>query len=243
MGENKNEELKDLKRRLISWALKEIDEGTCNDPQAIHSYGEIIDMIKDVAAAEASCQEAEKNMKEAEYYEAVKEAMEEYGENPRMGYPRRNSRGQYSSRGRSGYPDQYYMQEAEGGRSGGSGSSGNSGNSGGNRGGSGGGRSGYTPEMYNPNDNMMLMSHMQHQEDREDWEDPRYSRPFNKYRRAKRHFTETHSAKDQQEMKDSANEHVMESIATLREIWDSADPDMRKRMKTDMTKLVGDMQP
>lgn len=44
-------------------------------------------------------------------------------------------------------------------------------------------------------------------------------------------------------MKDYANEHVAESLSTLREIWDSADQDLRVRMKSDLTKLIGDMKP
>lgn len=105
----------------------------------------------------------------------------------------------------------------------------------GNRSQSGNRRSGYIDGL-NPYSRMMD----------DDWEDEeegmgRTRRPFDKYRKAKRHYTETHSESDKQKMKDYANEHVMESIATIREIWDSADPELKKRMKADMTKLVGEM--
>ena len=224
MHDNKNEDIKDLKKRLIDWAKKEIAEGTVNNPQAIHSYGEIIDMVKDMAEAEKLCNEAS-------YYESVSEAMEDYGDDPRMGYPRRrNAMGQYSRTGRSGYDDGYYpMAEADRRDGGVNRSSSRSGNA----------RSGYTPDRFVPQ--------MRMDEDnramREDWDDPRYSRPFNQYRMAKRHFTETKSDRDRQEMKDYANEHVAESMSTLREIWDSADQDLRVRMKSDLTKLIGDMKP
>ena len=46
---------------------------------------------------------------------------------------------------------------------------------------------------------------------------------------------------DQGQMKDYANEHLMETIGTLKEIWEDADPDLRKRMKTDLTKLTAEM--
>lgn len=200
--------LSSLKERLVSWATSELDEGKCNDPGVIHAYGEIIDMVKDMAEAEKLC-------READYYKSVHEAMEEYGDDPRMGYPRRRNRmGQFSKTGRSGYPDDDWVRD------------------------DGNDRMGYTRERYNPRMEMGSDNRRM----REDWEDDRYGRPFNQYRRAKRHFTETKSDKDKQEMKDYANEHVVESIQTLREIWDSADPELRTRMKSDMTKLVGDMK-
>lgn len=69
----------------------------------------------------------------------------------------------------------------------------------------------------------------------------RYGKPFSEYRMAKRNYTETHSEKDKQKMHDSANEHMMSSIATIREIWDTADPELRNRMKADMQKLVNEL--
>lgn len=38
-----------------------------------------------------------------------------------------------------------------------------------------------------------------------------------------------------------ANEHLMDVMGSVREIYKTADPDMRKRMKSDLTKLVGEM--
>ena len=38
-----------------------------------------------------------------------------------------------------------------------------------------------------------------------------------------------------------ANEHVMDTIATIREIYKAADPELRTRIKGDLTKLVGEM--
>lgn len=71
--------------------------------------------------------------------------------------------------------------------------------------------------------------------------DPRYGRTFNDYRRAKRHYTETHSDSDRQKMRDRTNEHVMETMATMREMFDDADPELKKRMKADMVKLTQEM--
>ena len=36
-------------------------------------------------------------------------------------------------------------------------------------------------------------------------------------------------------------EHLMDAMGTIREIYKSAEPDLRKRMKADLTKLVGEM--
>lgn len=78
--------------------------------------------------------------------------------------------------------------------------------------------------------------------DMDDGYDPRYGRPFNAYRTAKRHYTETHSEADKKAMRDHENEHLMDAIATFREMWGDADPDMRKRIKAELTRLTNDMQ-
>ena len=71
--------------------------------------------------------------------------------------------------------------------------------------------------------------------------DDRYGRPYNEYKEAKRHYTETKSPTDKEEMDRHANEHVMDTIATIREIYKAADPELRTRIKGDLTKLVGEM--
>lgn len=186
----------ELKHQLLHYVMGEVGSGLEGDPSKVSILGAYVDMIKDLAEAEKSCQEAC-------YYESVVEAMDEYGDDPRMGYnPNRNAMGQYSDgRGRSGDSD---------GRS-----------QTGNR------RSGYTPDWR-----------MTEQDS--DWDD-RYGRPFNQFRKAKRHYTQTHSPEDKEKMKEHANEHMIESMATIREIYDNADPELKKRMKADLTKLAGEM--
>ena len=75
----------------------------------------------------------------------------------------------------------------------------------------------------------------------DDMRDDRYGRPYNEYKEAKRHYTETKSPTDKEEMDRHANEHVMDTIATIREIYKTADPELRTRIKGDLTKLVGEM--
>lgn len=95
-------------------------------------------------------------------------------------------------------------------------------------------RMGYIPDMNRPYKRMM---------DETDWDEdePAYGKSFNRFRKAKRHYTKTHSEEDKQKMKDASNAHMMETMATLREIWDDADPDLRKRMKTDLTNLTASL--
>lgn len=69
----------------------------------------------------------------------------------------------------------------------------------------------------------------------------RYGHTFDEYRRAKRHYTQTHAETDKKAMNDYASEHFMDTVATLREIWSDADVTLKQRMKADMTKLVGEM--
>ena len=71
--------------------------------------------------------------------------------------------------------------------------------------------------------------------------DDTHGRAFREWRRARRHYTETHSAEDKRRMRESENEHLAETMATFREMWEDAEPDMRKRMKDDLTKLVSEM--
>lgn len=69
----------------------------------------------------------------------------------------------------------------------------------------------------------------------------RYGQAYNKYKMAKRHYTETHSETDHDKMKTHATEHLTDTMTTLRDIWDGADTDLRRRMKSDLTHLVEDM--
>lgn len=71
--------------------------------------------------------------------------------------------------------------------------------------------------------------------------DGRYGRAYNQYQTAKRYYTETHSEKDKNEMTTHAKEHLADTIASMRDIWSMADPEMKKRMKADLTSLVGEM--
>lgn len=64
---------------------------------------------------------------------------------------------------------------------------------------------------------------------------------YDKYKTARRHYTETHSPEHKQEMDSYASEHVSEAIGTMREIWNGSDPELRRRMKSDLTSLLSEM--
>lgn len=216
----KYDDICELKASILRYVSGEIASGFSGDPQEVAVLGEYVDMIKDLAEAEKSCHEAC-------YYESVVEAMEESDMvGGRMGYnPNRNRMGQYSD-GRAGERrTQNRSMDGESMRS-----------QSGNR------RGGYAPDRYH----MRVMNDRIGDDrdvwgdDDEDW-DPHHGEAFNRFRKAKRHYTETHSESDRQKMKDHANEHMAETMATLREIWDDSDQDLKKRMKTDLTKFANEL--
>lgn len=182
----------ELKHQILHFVMGEISTGFSENPQEVHILGEYVDMIKDLAEAEKECHEAC-------YYESVVSAMDEYGDNPRMGYdPKRNAMGEYAPMGRNE-------------------------------------RRGFTPDWRMPDQNWARPG-----EDDMDYDD-RYGRPFNQFRKAKRHYTQTHSPEDKEKMREHANEHLMATMSTIREIYDNADPELKKRIKADLTKLTGEM--
>ena len=207
MGHKSTEKYNDicsLKHHMLHYVMGETERGFEPNPEKVHVLKEYIEMIKCLAETEKECQEAD-------YYEAVVQAMEDNGmmDSERMGYnPNRNRMGQYSD-GRAGN------------RNGDSGSN---------------SRRGYSPDR--------MYSRMMPGDDRDDWgdDDPRHSEAFNRFRKAKRYYTKSHSEEDKQRMRDASNEHMMETMATIREMWDDADPDLRARMKTDLTNLVTNLK-
>lgn len=221
------EEISSMKKQLVDCLKSEFSKGMeCIDAK---EAGEVTDMIKDLA-------EAERNCYEACYYKSIVEAMDDV-QNDRFGYnPNRYSTGRYAPTGRGvrgyrPYEDldmidawakdlddmgtRYRMGYNAGGRSGVKMSDGTR----------SGGDSMIDPDMYQEHYGR----------------DSRYGDAYNKYRSSRKHYTETKSAADKMEMDEHANEHINDTIATMKEIYKSADPDMRKRMKENIQKLVSEM--
>lgn len=209
------DKLDEMKKTLCCWVEGAISSGESNVNAA--ELGAAVDMIKDIACAQ-------KDIWESCYYktvvDAMKEGEEEGGwENHRMGYnPNRNSLGRYSRGYEHPRTDIMRWPETMMGYSpSGAGTRSQSGS-----------RMGYE-DVY---------ARMMPPES-EDSE--RYGREFGRYRQARRHYTETKSPEKKREMEEHAEHHMNEAIATFKEIWREADPELRQKMKTDLTKLMGEM--
>ena len=209
------DKLDEMKKTLCRWVERAISSGESNVNAA--ELGAAVDMIKDIACAQ-------KDIWESCYYktvvDAMKEGEEEGGwENHRMGYnPNRNSLGQYSRGYEHPRTDIMRWPETMMGYSpSGAGTRSQSGS-----------RMGYE-DVY---------ARMMPPES-EDSE--RYGREFGRYRKSRRHYTETKSPEKKREMEEHAEHHMNEAIATFKEIWREADPELRQKMKTDLTKLMGEM--
>lgn len=223
--EIKKDLVRTLKAEIDSLGFEKMD--TCET-------GQIIDMIKDLS-------EAEKTHMEKCYYEKIVEAMEESekeeGPWDRMGYNSRHyASGRFAPKGkgtRMGYipemmmPQEYpyiygYMNDPDFEENMRNRKMHYQPSGAGNRSQTGT-RMGYEDMDWDPDD------------------DPRQSKEYNEYKRAKRHYTETKSATDKQRMDEHAMKHMNQAIDSFREMWKDADPSMRKRMKADLTALVGEM--
>ena len=86
---------------------------------------------------------------------------------------------------------------------------------------------------------------MEYQNGREMWDrpqdNPRYGRAYEDYREARRHYTESKNPADKDEMSTLAQEHVMETVSSMRDIWKMADPSLKTQMKSDLQKLLSEM--
>ena len=99
--------IKKMKEKLIEEAQNRMQN---MDGGSIEQMGQIVDMIKDLSEAEKACLEAE-------YYDAVIDAMDSGSD--RYGYTGQGGSGDGRSGNRSGYRDPYMMEEdGEGGRMG-----------------------------------------------------------------------------------------------------------------------------
>ena len=163
-----------------------------------------------------------KDLAEAKYYCAVTEAMEDYDEgewdeSDRMGYTGgRMSRSRSSGRSRT-------MSRGSRGRSQ-----------------AGSMKMGFTdtddywddPRYAGTDESMSRIREM---------EDPRYGKAYNKFRMARKHYHDTKSMADKEEMSESAKEHMTDTVMTIKEMWKEADPELRRDMKIHLDNLMKEM--
>lgn len=175
--------------------------------------GDVIDMMKDVI-------EAKEKAAKACYYEEVTKAMKEYGddfdslvrrENEHMNYPHNDREGYDSNRYASGR----FAPKGHGNMT------------------HSGGRGGFTPTPSN-------MHHMQNEMEQRERE-LEHGRAYRDYDYAKRYYTETKDLNAKNEMSARAKEHVINMAETCREIYMNADPELRREMKSELSKLVSEM--
>lgn len=215
----KMEDLTEIKNKLIHWTKGQADnEGLFHNMQELQVLGEVADIIKDIAEAEEKCWKAC-------YYKEIVCAMDDERSDmggERMGYnPRRYASGRYAPSGRghmgyspympAGHMDGPYMHMMDDPYM----------------------HDGYTPSSAG--NRSQSGSRMGYTDDR-----TVYS-PYERYKDARRHYTETKDMGSKKEMDRHADEHVREATESIKEIWRDADPEMKTRLKSQMTKLVNEM--
>lgn len=87
-----------------------------------------------------------------------------------------------------------------------------------------------TPGTYYPD----------HQQWINEWNNAHH--PIDDYKMAKKHYTETHDDADKKAMKQHGMNHVDETVVTLKEIWNDADPELRAHLKEAVSKMVTDFK-
>lgn len=181
-----------------------------------HEAGQVADIIKDLSEAKKNLTDAEKNEWESCYYasivKATKDADERGDEEDRYGYiPREASR--MGKRGMQRDRIKRWVRDPDT----------------------------FEDEMYERAGYTPGRKMSRDDRSSDNSSDERYGKPYREYIDSRRHYSESKSQADKDMMEMYANEHLMDVMGSVREIYKTADPDMRKRMKSDLTKLVGEM--
>lgn len=181
-----------------------------------HEAGQVADIIKDLSEAKKNLTDAEKNEWESCYYasivKAMKDADERGDEEDRYGYiPREASR--MGKRGVQRDRIKRWVRDPDT----------------------------FEDEMYDRAGYTPGRKMSRDDRSSDNSSDERYGKPYREYIDSRRHYSESKSQADKDMMEMYANEHLMDVMGSVREIYKTADPDMRKRMKSDLTKLVGEM--
>lgn len=181
-----------------------------------HEAGQVADIIKDLSEAKKNLTDAEKNEWESCYYasivKAMKDADERGDEEDRYGYiPCEASR--MGKRGMQRDRIKRWVRDPDT----------------------------FEDEMYERAGYTPGRKMSRDDRSSDNSSDERYGKPYREYIDSRRHYSESKSQADKDMMEMYANEHLMDVMGSVREIYKTADPDMRKRMKSDLTKLVGEM--
>lgn len=181
-----------------------------------HEAGQVADIIKDLSEAKKNLTDAEKNEWESCYYasivKAMKDADERGDEEDRYGYILREA-SRMGKRGMQRDRIKRWVRDPDT----------------------------FEDEMYDRAGYTPGRKMSRDDRSSDNSSDERYGKPYREYIDSRRHYSESKSQADKDMMEMYANEHLMDVMGSVREIYKTADPDMRKRMKSDLTKLVGEM--
>lgn len=159
--------------------------------------------------------EAKEKCWKACYYKTIVEAMNDYDEDDPMGYNnRRYANGEYAPKGR-------------------------------------GHISGFVPmwddmphlrpdAMYDGDARKNVMGYPGNVK-RPHMDEQYFDRTWAEYDQSRRHYHESGSESDRMEMDEKGMKHAKKSLDMILEIWNNADPAMRKKLKTEMSAVVSDM--
>lgn len=216
--------LTEMKEQLIKCLEAEMAKGV--EMVSTDEAGKVVDMIKDLA-------DAEKNCIKACYYETVIESMKELEEDPRWGESRsgynnrRYSNGEYAPAGRGrvrGFDDPmrpYYLDENLEMRQYWDPD-----------------RPGYT---RNQTGSRITAGNGSSGSNRGGQSSSRYGYSYDSFEDSKRQYDSSHSSSDKEQMEAHAKEYLSDAIYSMRQIWSAADPTLKKKMKGDLTSLLGEM--
>ena len=90
------------------------------------------------------------------------------------------------------------------------------------------------PMGYHPDRSNMRMDGTNRQQSR-------YGETYDRYSENRRHYHDSKDADSKQKMDSSMKEYTQDVIRTMSEMWSDADATLRQQMKTDLTKLLQQM--
>lgn len=102
-------------------------------------------------------------------------------------------------------------------------------------------RSGYTPKpttthmMDGFNPGSMRIGYM-------DRPHSPYGDSYDRWQDSRRHYSESHDQTSKMEMDQHAQDHVKKMMASIQEMWQDADPEVRRKMKMDLKGFTDNLQ-
>lgn len=224
------EKMREARNQLMCWVQEEIDCGKeyMSKDGVVECVGQLVDMVKDLA-------DAEKNTMKKKYYEMMICAAMTTGEDMmdvgRMGYDNwRYKSGKFAPKGRGtdvghgrglrmgfvddrDYPWPDYVHPH------------------------------MMPEMQygmkmDPRSSQMMGFPMDDVwKYGEDWSGMKGT-PYEDYRMAKKHYTETNKPEHRKELDDRIVDASVDMVGSMGEMWEDASPETRKKMEENMRTLI-----